>query len=205
MRFKVSGFTLLAILVGAVAIAQTPTADQLNALKSMPKDQQDALLQGVLGKGDGATTKSDSKLSTPETMQPKTDPSNELLNKLKKGKTLDDRTLRQPDENPELRADDTVLIDLTPIDRYRDNSNYPNGANPNGNDNGTNGVGVNGIPGIPGIPGINGINGTNDVNGVNGNTGNDTGVNGTRNNRNVRGSNNNDYGRVKSDVKEAGR
>jgi protein involved in polysaccharide export with SLBB domain len=203
MRFKFSGFTLLAILVGAMAVAQTPTSDQLNALKNMPKDQQDALIQSVLGKSDGATTKTDSKLSTPETMQPKTDSSNELLNKFKKGKTLDDRTLRQPDENPELRADDTVLIDLTPIDRYRDNnSNYPNGANPNGNDNGTNGVGVNGIPGIPGI---NGINGVNDVNGVNGNTGNDTGANGTRNNRNARGSNNNDYGRVKSDVKEAGR
>src|SRR6267378_2911456 len=135
MRFKFSGFTLLAILVGAVAVAQTPTVDQLNALKSMPKDQQDALIQSVLGKGDttGTGTKTDSKLSTPETVQPKTDQSNELLNKLKKGKTLDDRTLRQRDENPELRPDDTVLIDLTPINRYRDiNSIYPNGANPNG-------------------------------------------------------------------------
>jgi polysaccharide biosynthesis/export protein len=205
MRFRFPGLTLLAILVGAVAVAQTPTADQLNALKSMPKDQQDSLIQSVLGKGDGTGTKTDSKLSTPETIQPKTDPANELLNKLKKGKTLDDRTLRQLDENPELRPDDTVLIDLTPIDRYRDNSNNPNGANPNGSDNGTNGVGISGIPGITGIPGINGINGTNDVNGANGNTGNDTSVNGTRNNRNVRGSNNNDYGRVKSDVKEAGR
>src|ERR1700692_253179 len=169
MRFKFSGFTLLAILVGAVAIAQTPTADQLNALKSMPKDQQDALIQGVLGKGDGTGTKTDSKLSTPETVQPKTDPSNELLNKLKKGKTLDDRTLRQFDENPELRPDDTILIDLTPIDRYRDrNSNYPNDANATGNDGGTNGMGINGVNGINGINGINGVNG---VNGVNGGTG----------------------------------
>ena len=45
MRFKFSVLTLLAILVGAVSVAQTPTADQLNALKNMPKDQQDALLQ----------------------------------------------------------------------------------------------------------------------------------------------------------------
>src|SRR6266404_4831591 len=200
MRFKFSGFTLLAILVGAVAVAQTPTADQLNALKSMPKDQQDALIQSVLGQGGTTGTKSDTKLSTPETVQPKTDQSNELLNKLRKGKTLDDRTLRQLDENPELRADDTILIDLTPIDRYRDsNSSYPNGANPNGNDGGNNGVGVNGIPGIPGIPGIN------DVNGVTGDAANDGSVNGTRNNRNIRGSNSNDYGRVKADVKEAAR
>src|SRR5882757_1830473 len=139
MRFNFSGFTLLAILVGAVAVAQTPTSDQLDALKNMPKDQQDALIQSVLGNKGGTTgtgtTKTDSKLNMPETVQPKTDQSNELLNKLKKGKTLDDRTLRQRDEDPELRADDTVLIDLPPIDRYKDtNSNYPNGANPNGND-----------------------------------------------------------------------
>jgi polysaccharide export outer membrane protein len=206
MRFKFSGFALLAILVGAVALAQTPTSDQLNALKNMPKDQQDALIQSVLGKSDGTGTKTDSKLNTPETVQPKTDQSNELLNKLKKGKTLDDRTLRQPNENPELRPDDTILIDLTPIDRYRDvNSNYPNGANPNGNDSGNNGLGVNGIPGIPGIQGIQGMAGVNDVNGVNGNFVEDSNVNGTRNNRNLRGSNNNDYGRVKSDIKDAAR
>src|SRR6267378_2687866 len=137
MRFKFSGFTLVAILVAAVAVAQTPTADQLNALKNMPKDQQDALIQSVLGKGDTGT-KTDSKLSTPETVQPKNDRSNELLNQLKKGKTLDNRTLRQSDEDPELRADDIVLIDLTPIDRYRDvTSNNPNGANTGGNDAGT--------------------------------------------------------------------
>src|SRR5260221_9221892 len=141
MKFKFSGFTLTAILVGAVAVAQTPTSDQLDILKSMPKDQQDALIQSVLGKGDttsSGSTKTDSKLTTPETVRPKTDQSNELLNKQKKGKTLDDRTLRQRDEDPELRADDTVLIDLTPIDRYRDNnSNYQNSANPNGNDSGS--------------------------------------------------------------------
>src|SRR6202047_5211606 len=111
---------LVVLLTSLAAAAQTPTADQLNALKSMPKDQQDALIQSVLGKSDGTGTKTDSKLSTPETVQPKTDQSNELLNKFKKGKTLDDRTLRQPNENPELRPDDTILIDLTPIDRYRD-------------------------------------------------------------------------------------
>src|SRR3981081_3697156 len=143
MRSKFSGFALLAILVGAVALAQTPTTDQLHALKNMPKDQQGALIQSVLGKSDGTGTKTDSKLSTPETVQPKTDQSNELLNKLKKGKTLDDRTLRQRDEDPELRADDTVLIDLTPIDRFRDrNSNNPNYGNTSGTDTGTSGFGV---------------------------------------------------------------
>jgi polysaccharide biosynthesis/export protein len=191
MQFKFSGFALAAILLGAAAVAQTPTTDQLNALKSMPKDQQDALIQSVLGKGDGTGAKTDSKLSMPETVQPKTDQSNELLNKLRRGKTLDDRTLRQLDENPELRADDTVLIDLTPIDKYKDKNS--NSANPNGSSGGTNSAGVNGIPGIPGI---------NDVNGVSGNAANDGGVDGTRNNRNTRGNINSDYGRVKADVKE---
>src|SRR5579859_8091440 len=213
MLNKLLSAFLVLLLTGLAATAQTPTADQLNALKNMPKDQQDALLQSVLGgKSDGTGTKTDSKLSMPETVQPKTDPSNELLNKFKKGKTLDDRTLRQPNEDPELRADDTVLIDLTPIDRYRDmysvNPNNPNGVNSNGSDNGANGVGVNGINGVPafnGVPGINGINGINDVNGVSGNAAGDSSVYGARNNRNIRGNANEDYGRVKSDVKESTR
>src|SRR5579863_5713168 len=100
MQFRFSGFTLAAILVGAVAVAQTPTADQLDALKNIPKDQQDALIQSVLGKGDTGTTKSDSRLNTPETVRSNTDQSNELLDKLRKGKTLDDRTLRQANEDP---------------------------------------------------------------------------------------------------------
>src|SRR5258708_18848079 len=188
MRFKLSGFTLLATLVGAVAVAQIPTSEQLDALKNMPKDQQDALIQSVLGKGDttGTGTKTESKLSTSDTVRPKTDQSSELLNKLKKGKTLDDRTLRQPDEDPELRADDTILIDLTTIDRYRDiNSNSPNAANAGGNDGAANGSGINGI-------GINGINGS---------AANDGSANGARNNRNNRANNPDDYGRVKADIK----
>src|SRR5882757_5769626 len=107
---------LVLLLSGLAATAQTPTADQLNALKSLPKDQQDALLQGVLGKGDGTGT-TDSKLNMPETVRPKSDQSAESRNNKK---TSDERTLRQADEDPELRANDTILIDLTPIDRYRD-------------------------------------------------------------------------------------
>jgi protein involved in polysaccharide export with SLBB domain len=188
MKFKFSGFTLVAILVGAVAVAQTPTADQLNALKSLPKDQQDALLQSVLGKGDGTSTKTDSKLSMPQTVQPKSDQSIESLDKLNKGKTRDGRTLRQLDENPELRADDTVLIDLTPIDRYKDkNATYPYGANTGGTDTDTDtGTGTGGVGGIN----------------VDGSAATDGSVSTrSRSNRDIRGSSKNDYGRVKSDVK----
>jgi polysaccharide export outer membrane protein len=196
MRFRFSGFTLAAILVGAVAVAQTPTADQLNALKSLPKDQQDALLQGVLGTSQGSDTKSDSKLNMPETVRPKNNNQSTEFDKLK-GKTSDGRTLRQPDEDPELRPDDTVLIDLTPIDRYRDNSaTNANGANSGGNDNnGTNGTnGVNGVNGINVIPGVNGINGAN------GSGVSETSPNGNRSSGSNR-RNSEDYGRVKADVK----
>jgi polysaccharide export outer membrane protein len=203
MRFKFSGFTtLIAILVGAVAVAQTPTSDQLNMLKNMPKDQQDALIQSVLGnKGDstGTGTKTDSKLSMPETMRPRSEQTKDELDKLNKRKSSDDRTLRQSDEDPELRPDDTVLIDLTPIDRFRDrNANNPNGANIPGSDSGANGIGINGIPGMNGVNGIPGINGAD---GVNGNAANDGSVNGMRNNRNNRRNNFDDYGRVRADVK----
>src|SRR5882757_5322538 len=188
---------LVLLLTGLAATAQIPTSDQLNALKNMPKDQQDALIQSVLGTGksDGTGSKTDSKLSTPETVRPKSDLSKDELDKLNKRKSIDDRILRQSDEDPELRADDTILIDLTPIDRYRDrNTNFLNDPNASGNDSGTNGNGINGVVGA------------NDVNGVNGIVGsaaNDGSVNGTKNNRNSRGRNNNDYGRVKPDTKLA--
>ncbi|MDP8984386.1 MAG: SLBB domain-containing protein [Pseudomonadota bacterium] len=178
---------LVLMLSGLAATAQTPTADQLNALRNLPKDQQDAL-QGILGTGTGTGTKTDSKLSVPETVQPNTDQSNELQNKYRKGRTLDDRTLRQSDEDPELRPDDTVLIDLTPIEPYRNPGSLPNGANPAGNEGGGNGA----VNGVAGIGGLNGNDG-----GMAG-TANDS-AGGTRGNRNTRG--NNDYGRVKADVK----
>ncbi|HEY3658126.1 MAG TPA: SLBB domain-containing protein [Steroidobacteraceae bacterium] len=185
---------LVLLLTGLAATAQTPTSDQLNALKNMPKDQQDALIQSVLGigKSDGTGSKTDSKLSTPESVRPKSDLSKDELDKLNKRKSSDDRILRQSDEDPELRAEDTILIDLTPIDRYRErNTNFLNDPNASGNDSGTN------------SNGINGVIGANDVNGVDGSAANDGSVNGTKNNRNSRGRNNNDYGRVKPDTKLA--
>ncbi len=119
MKLRFLGLCLVA-LTGSSALAQTPTADQLGILKSLPPDAQSSLIQSVLGgKGDGAGTKTDPKLNTPETVRPRSDTSNDLLEKFKKGKTLDGRILRQSDENPELRADDEVLVDLVPIEEYR--------------------------------------------------------------------------------------
>ena len=111
---------LLALLLAALpAIAQTPTADQLSVLKNLPPDQQQQLLQSVLGgKGDGTGKKTDSSLQMPETVRPR----NEQLDqydKYTKDKTVDGRPLRLKDEDPELRPGDTVLIDLVTIERRR--------------------------------------------------------------------------------------
>jgi polysaccharide biosynthesis/export protein len=110
------------ILVGSMAGAQTPTPspDQLNVLKTLTPEQQDSLLQSVLGKGDGTNKKTDSQLDMPETVQKKNDRTGEKDKEPKNDKTIDGRTLRNSDENPELRADDSVLIDLTPVELDKD-------------------------------------------------------------------------------------
>jgi protein involved in polysaccharide export with SLBB domain len=133
------GAACMLLLSAAIAGAQTPTSDQLNALKNLPQDQQDSLLQGVLGKTDNNTKKTDSKLTTPETVQPKNTELSGQYEKITRGKTVDGRILRQADEDPELRADDSVLIELAPADA----EDFTNGANGENNGNGTGNGGAN--------------------------------------------------------------
>ena len=118
------GVAIALILIGAVVEAQTPTPtqDQLNIFRNLPQDQQDALMQSVLGgKGDSTNKKSDSQLESPETVQKKNDRTGQRQqDKINNEKTVDGRTLRNLDEDPELRADDTVLIDLTPVELDKD-------------------------------------------------------------------------------------
>lgn len=100
-------------------VAQTPTADQLSILKNIPADQQQQLLQSVLGgKSDGTGKKTDPSLQTPDTLRQK-DPRFDQYDKFIKGKTVDGRPLRLQDEDPELRPGDTVLIDLITIEHRR--------------------------------------------------------------------------------------
>src|SRR5271156_5068176 len=111
MRTRFLGGLVLALSLGLAASAQTPSADQLQALKdSLSPDQQSSILQGVLGKGNGTGKKTDEKLKTPETVQP----SLEMLEKPKK--TRDGRFLRESDEDPELRADDTIMVEMTTLE-----------------------------------------------------------------------------------------
>jgi protein involved in polysaccharide export with SLBB domain len=119
LAISIAAATLI-ILIGAVAVAQTPSpsaTDPLSLLKNLTQEQQDALIQSVLGKGNGTDKKSDSELNTPETVQRRNDRLGGIQqNESNSGKTVDGRTLRQLYEDPELRADDTVLIDLTPVE-----------------------------------------------------------------------------------------
>jgi polysaccharide export outer membrane protein len=129
--------------MGLAASAQTPTSDQLQALKDLSPDQQNAILQGI--KGNAAGKKTDPKLKTPETVQQSTDLSDNAK------KTRDGRILRQSDEDPELRAGDTVMIEMTSLDdicnRNRGsaqsyNEKLNNGGSGNTEANGVNGAGV---------------------------------------------------------------
>ena len=152
----------------------------MQALKnSLSPDQQSSILQDVLGKS-GTGKKTDPKLDTPETVRRKNADQSDLLDKEKK--TRDGRMLRQYDEDPELRADDTVLIELISLDELcngylnpnGDQSNNPNGTGGRNGVNGANGPngaalpnaltglgGLNGAAGNLGAPGSNGIRGVN--------------------------------------------
>lgn len=135
IKSRLLAVSLLLLSLGLAASAQSPTADQLNSLKNLTPDQQDALLQSLGGKSSTGTTRSDSKLSTPETVLQKSNDTPDELGRYRKDRTLDGRTLRQADEDPELRADDTVLIDLTPFDLTapNNNQNAASGANSGAN------------------------------------------------------------------------
>jgi polysaccharide export outer membrane protein len=97
----------------AAATAQVPTPDQLNVLKSLPADQQQQLIQSVLGgKSDGTNRKTDPKLDMPDSVEGKDSSRTRRSNEPEK--TPDGHILRQANEDPELRAFDSVLVDLTP-------------------------------------------------------------------------------------------
>ena len=194
MRSRLLGALLVMLSVGLTASAQTQ--DQLQALKdTLSPDSQSSILQGVLGKGDGTGKKTDNKLKTPETVLPNTEESKDFIRRNQK--TRDGRILRQYDEDPELRKDDTVTVEMIPLEdicnrigtlpggQNNTGNNLSNGALGNNLSGGLNALsgmdstnssiggisgisGVNGVNGVNGIGGIGGIGGINGVNGING-------------------------------------
>jgi polysaccharide biosynthesis/export protein len=115
MRVVSAAVAIALTFVGVFAIAQTPTPDQINIFKNLPQDQQQGLLQSLLGgKTDGLNQKKDPKLDSPETIERRDDRTGGRGDQSNRDRTIDGRILRQSAEDPELRADDYVLIDLTP-------------------------------------------------------------------------------------------
>jgi polysaccharide export outer membrane protein len=124
------------LIVSAALTASAQNEDPLQAIKDTLGGGQDSggLLQGVLGNGgQNGTKKSDKKLDNPETVTP---PMNQDIIE-RNIKTRDGRILRQFNEDPELRPDDSVMIDMRTIDDICQRANLgpnalqTNGQNPN--------------------------------------------------------------------------
>jgi protein involved in polysaccharide export with SLBB domain len=166
------------------ASAQT-TNDPLQSLKdTLGGDQQGNILQNVLGNGTQNGKKTDKKLETPETVQPRTDQKDITEKDIK---TRDGRTLRQVNEDPELRTDDSVMIEIRSVDdicdRYNlapntlqngasNQNNPPSGGAPGSNvanglsalsaaANAAGGPAINGLSAMSGTTGIGGLPGQN--------------------------------------------
>ena len=147
--------------VAASSTAQVPTPEQLNALKSLPQEQQQELIQSVLGaKGDGTNRRTDPRLDMPETVdgQNPSDRSRLQQNGVERDKTTDGRTLRRLQENPELRAFDSVLIDLTPYELTPNANNANVSAAPGV----ATGPAVGGAAGVSGVLGAAGADSANE-------------------------------------------
>jgi polysaccharide export outer membrane protein len=118
---KVLGAALAVLLVGLSMSVRSQGTDPLQALKdSMSGGGQGSILQSVLGKGDGTGKKSDKKLESPDTVQQNpqdTTGEDKIEAARRKGETLDGHILRQADEDLELRADDSIVIELIPLDQ----------------------------------------------------------------------------------------
>lgn len=97
----------------------TPTPEQIEIYKSLPKEQQDAVLQSTLGRGGSTASRDDRQSGSPDTVQPGKDARSEgitsptdAMGRPLREKTRDGRKLRIKGENPELRPGDSVLIEM---------------------------------------------------------------------------------------------
>jgi protein involved in polysaccharide export with SLBB domain len=138
MALKRLCLILMSLLLSVGAVAQTSAQNSLDALKGLSPEQQRALLDTMRGSsGTGTGKKTDPSLSMPETVQP---PVDLLRERQELQKTVDGRLLRQPNEDPELRPDDSVLIQLTPVEEPDCSSSSVNASRNSGNPLTGNGV-----------------------------------------------------------------
>jgi polysaccharide biosynthesis/export protein len=187
MRNRILGVFAVMFAAALTVSAQTTTTDPVQALKdTLGGGQQGGVLQDILGQGQNNDKKADKKLETPQSVAPV--PNQKDITE-KDIKTRDGRTLRQFNEDPELRPDDSVTIEVRAVDnvcvRYNlgpealqnaanDQNNPPGGpiggqgassGNPLGALTAAAGAasaaGANPLTGLSGTNGIGGIAGTN--------------------------------------------
>jgi protein involved in polysaccharide export with SLBB domain len=188
MRIRFLLVTALAALCAALA-ASAQTSDPLQTLKDTLSGtgQQNGVLQNVLSNTSRNGKKTDKPLDTPETVMPPEDQKDYTERNIK---TRDGRILRQVNEDPELRPDDSVMIEMRSVDdiceRYNLGPNAPQQNNPGGqngaalNGTGIPGTGANGLGSLSGAAlsaaansaagasAANALNGPNGLNGING-------------------------------------
>jgi polysaccharide biosynthesis/export protein len=113
-------FWAFVAILSAALNASAQTSDTLQALKdTLEGGQSSQALQNILGNGEAAK-KTDKKLETPETVQPFPTEKDYTQKDIK---TRDGRILRQLNQDPELRADDRVMIEMRSIDEVCDRIN----------------------------------------------------------------------------------
>jgi protein involved in polysaccharide export with SLBB domain len=164
MRNRVLRGLLVLLALGLASSAQTQNSqDPLQSLKdSLPQDAQSSILQGVLGNDQNGQKKTDKKLETPDSVRA---PSNEDITQ-KNIKTRDGRILRQFNEDPELRPDDTVMIELRSVDDVCEHNNLVPGIQNLANGQNNQQGGTYGAPGTAG--GANPFNALAAANGLSG-------------------------------------
>jgi protein involved in polysaccharide export with SLBB domain len=197
------------LIVSAALTASAQSNDPLQAIKDSlgggGNQDSGGLLQDVLGNGSqNGTKKSDKKLDNPETVVP---PMNQDFTE-RNIKTRDGRILRQFNEDPELRPDDSIMIEIRAIDdicqranlgpnALQTNSQNPNtpqnppggGANPAANplSSALSSIGGGGTAGAAALGmqgGVSGLSGSSPMTGING-IGGITGVNQNANGNNA--------------------
>ncbi len=108
MRNRILG--VFAVMFAAALTASAQTNDPVQALKdTLGGDQQGGTLQDLLGgQGQNSDKKTDKKLEQPQAVPPAQSQKDIIEKDIK---TRDGRTLRQFNEDPELRPDDSVTIE----------------------------------------------------------------------------------------------
>jgi polysaccharide export outer membrane protein len=102
LRDWAAGFVLA--LVGSLAVAQTPTAEQIEMFRNLSPDQQQAILEAISGGGGrssalGTTSSADQRFEIPQTVLPRASGDQEERD-------------RRTEADPRLETGDTLIVEL---------------------------------------------------------------------------------------------